>query len=69
MDSRLRENDVIPAQAGIHVVCRNPVQARKDAATRAQILTALESKLRSDGPKSVVVNKGSRGLKLMPLTV
>ena len=33
-------------------------QARKDAATREQILAALESKLRSDGPKSVVANKG-----------
>ena len=41
-----------------YVVCRNPVQARKDAATRAQILTALENKLRSEGAKSVVANKG-----------
>ena len=41
-----------------YVVCRNPDQARKDAATRAQILATLESKLRSDGPKSVVANKG-----------
>ena len=41
-----------------YVVCRNPDQARKDAATREQILAALESKLRSDGPKSVVANKG-----------
>ena len=41
-----------------YVVCRNPDQARKDAATRAHILSALESKLRSDGPKSVVANKG-----------
>ena len=41
-----------------YVVCRNPDQARKDAATRAQILAALETKLRSDGPKSVVANKG-----------
>ena len=39
-------------------VCRNPDQARKDAATREQILAALASKLRSDGPKSVVANKG-----------
>ena len=39
-------------------VCRNPDQARKDAATREQILAALDSKLRSDGPKSVVANKG-----------
>ena len=41
-----------------YVVCRNPDQARKDAATREQILASLESKLRSDGPKSVVANKG-----------
>ena len=41
-----------------YVVCRNPDQARKDAATRAQILAALESKLRSSGPKSVLANKG-----------
>ena len=41
-----------------YVVCRNPDQARKDAVTRAQILAALEHKLRSDGPKSVVANKG-----------
>ena len=41
-----------------YVVCHNPDQARKDAATRAQLLAALESKLRSDGPKSVVANKG-----------
>ena len=30
----------------------------EDAATRGQILAALKSKLRSDGPKSVVANKG-----------
>lgn len=41
-----------------YVVCRNPLQARKDAATRAQLLAALDAKLRSDGPKSVVANKG-----------
>ena len=40
------------------MVCRNPDQARKDATTREQILAALESKLRSGGPKSVVANKG-----------
>lgn len=41
-----------------YVVCRNRDQARKDAATREQILAALANKLRSDGPKSVVANKG-----------
>ena len=40
------------------MVCRNPDQARKDAATRAQILAALKSKLRNDGPKSVGAIKG-----------
>ena len=47
-----------PHEPRRYVVCRNPDQARKDAVTRAQILAALESKLRSDGPKSVVANKG-----------
>ena len=43
-----------------YVVCRIPDQVGKDAATREQILAALESKLRSDGPKSVVANKGCK---------
>ena len=47
-----------PPKSRRYVVCRNPDQARKDAATRAQLLAALEAKLRSDGPKSVVANKG-----------
>ena len=47
-----------PHEPRRYVVCRNADQARKDAATRAQILAALESKLRSSGPKSVVANKG-----------
>ena len=47
-----------PRKPRRYVVCRNPDQARKDAATREQILAALESKLRSSGPKSVVANKG-----------
>ena len=47
-----------PRKPRRYVVCRNPDQARKDAATRAQLLAALENKLRSDGPKSVVANKG-----------
>ena len=41
-----------------YVVCRNPVQARKDAAAREQLLATLQNKLRSEGPKSVVGNKG-----------
>ena len=47
-----------PPKPRRYVVCRNPDQARKDAATRAQLLAALGAKLRSDGPKSVVANKG-----------
>ena len=47
-----------PRKPRRYVVYRNPDQARKDAATREQILAALESKLRNDGPKSVVANKG-----------
>ena len=47
-----------PHEPRRYVVCRNADQARKDAATRAQILAALEHKLRSSGPKSVVANKG-----------
>ena len=38
-----------PPKSRRYVVCRNPDQARKDAATRAQILAALDAKLRSDG--------------------
>lgn len=42
-----------------HVVCRNPERAAKDAATRAELLAALEGKLRS-GTKSLIANKGCR---------
>ncbi len=42
-----------------HVVCRNPEQAAKDAATRAELLASLEEKLRS-GAKNLVANKGCR---------
>ena len=42
-----------------HVVCRNPEQAAKDAATRAELLASLEEKLRS-GAKNLVANKGYR---------
>ena len=40
------------------VVCRNPAQARKDAATRKAILKKLKEKLERDGPKSLVGNRG-----------
>lgn len=42
-----------------YVVCRNPEQAAKDAATRAELLASLEGKLRS-GAKSLIANKGYR---------
>ena len=57
-DTARKRTAKAPPKPRRYVVCRNPDQARKDAVTRAQILAALESKLRSDGPKSVVANKG-----------
>ena len=42
-----------------YVVCRNPEQAAKDAATRAELLASLEEKLRG-GAKSLIANKGYR---------
>ena len=48
-----------------HVVCCNPEQAVKDAATRAELLVALEGKLRS-GAKSLIANKGFRRHLSMP---
>ena len=40
------------------VVCRNPAQARKDAATREAILKKLHTKLEKGGPKGLVGNRG-----------
>ena len=49
----------VPAESSSSTaVPGNPDQARTNAATRAKLLAALENKLRSDGPKSVVANKG-----------
>ena len=42
-----------------YVVCHNPEQAAKDAATRAALLASLEEKLRS-GAKNLIANKGYR---------
>ena len=42
-----------------YVVCHNPEQAAKDAATRAELLASLEEKLRS-GAKNLIANKGYR---------
>ena len=40
------------------VVCRDPTQMRKDAATRVAILQSLHKKLQEDGPKDGVGNRG-----------
>ena len=41
-----------------YVVCRNPAQARKDAATRESILKKLHTRLERDGPKGLVEDRG-----------
>ena len=48
----------VPIPPRRYVVCRNPAQARKDAATREAILDNLRKALRSDGAKSLVGNRG-----------
>ena len=40
-----------------YVVCKNPIEARKDAAARAALLAKLDKTL-AQGPKAVVGNKG-----------
>lgn len=40
-----------------YIVCRNPVEAKKDAAARARILVKLEAAL-AHGPKAVLGNRG-----------
>lgn len=41
-----------------YVVCRNEVEARKDAAARAAIVEKLQHLLAEHGPKAIVGNKG-----------
>lgn len=41
-----------------YVVCRNPIEQRKDEAAREAILAKLESTLKEHGPKAVIGNKG-----------
>ena len=41
-----------------YVVCRNEVEAVKDAAVRAAVLAKLKETLSKSGPKSIVANKG-----------
>jgi hypothetical protein len=52
--------DADDAKTGLrrYVVCRNPAQARKDAAAREAILKKLHTRLEKDGPKSLVGNRG-----------
>ena len=41
-----------------YVVCRNPLEAEKDAAARAAILAKLQETLSRHGPKAVIGNRG-----------
>jgi hypothetical protein len=41
-----------------YVVCRNPIEARQDAADREALLAKLRRTLEHDGPKAVVGNRG-----------
>ncbi|HEX6112058.1 MAG TPA: IS1634 family transposase [Geminicoccaceae bacterium] len=41
-----------------YIVCRNPIEAKQDAADRAALLTKLRQTLDHDGPKAVVGNRG-----------
>ena len=61
MELRMKEVKVGGHRKGSrrHVVCHNPEQAAKDAATRAELLASLEEKLRS-GAKNLIANKGCR---------
>jgi hypothetical protein len=41
-----------------YVVCRNPEEARKDAAARLAILAKLQDRLERQGPKAIIGNRG-----------
>jgi hypothetical protein len=41
-----------------YIVCRNPIEAKQDAADREALLTTLRATLEHDGPKAVVGNRG-----------
>jgi Transposase DDE domain len=48
-----------------YVVCRNPIEAKQDAADREALLAKLRQTLEHDGPKAVVGNRGyARYLKM-----
>ena len=64
MELEVKEVTVPPGgdgdRARRYVVCRNPAEARKDAATRDRILASLENRLNGKGPGSLVSNRGFR---------
>ncbi len=41
-----------------YVICRNPIEAKQDAADREALLAKLRQTLERDGPKAVVGNRG-----------
>ncbi len=41
-----------------YIVCRNPIEAEKDAADRAALLAKLRATLEHHGPKAVIANRG-----------
>jgi hypothetical protein len=48
-----------------YIVCRNPIEAKQDAADREALLAKLRQTLEHDGPKAVVGNRGyARFLKI-----
>jgi len=48
-----------------YVVCRNPIEAKKDQAARESLLEKLEHTLANHGPKAVIGNRGyARFLKI-----
>jgi hypothetical protein len=48
-----------------YIVCRNPIEAKQDAADREALLAKLRQILEHDGPKAVVGNRGyARYLKI-----
>jgi hypothetical protein len=56
VEDNLEVKEVV-VQGRRYVVCRNPIEARKDAASREALLGKLELALAS-GPKSVIANTG-----------
>ena len=56
---RVGEDAQVPKERRRYVVCRNPAQARRDAASRAAMVADLETKLKS-GSKALVGNRGYR---------